>query len=89
MNLVIKNAGETINGQTTGVHERILVRVKKRKASEFRAGQRRFRRATQLKVPVSQAEKDFASDLRVQYGTLYDAFEDASGREDWLPDNTY
>lgn len=42
--------------------------------------------ATQLKVPVSQAEKDFAGDLRVQYGTLYDAFEDASAREDWLPD---
>ncbi len=26
MNLVIKNAGETINGHTTGVHERLLVR---------------------------------------------------------------
>lgn len=26
MNLVIKNASETLNGQTTNVHERILVR---------------------------------------------------------------
>lgn len=43
--------------------------------------------ASQLKVSVNQAEKDFAGDLRVQYGTLYDAFEDASASEEWLPES--
>lgn len=43
--------------------------------------------ASQLNIPVEQAEKDFADDLRKQYGTLYDAFEDASASEDWLPES--
>lgn len=42
--------------------------------------------ATQLNIPVTQAEKQFASDLRARYGTLYDAFEDASASEEWLPE---
>jgi translation initiation factor 2 subunit 1 len=43
--------------------------------------------ASQLKISVENAEKEFAEELREQYGTLYDAFEDASASEDWLPES--
>ncbi len=42
--------------------------------------------ALQLKTPLEQAEREFAGELRAQYGSLYDAFEDASASEDWLPE---
>lgn len=42
--------------------------------------------ATQLSISVDQCEKKFAGDLRERYGTLYDAFEDASASEEWLPE---
>lgn len=42
--------------------------------------------ATQLKISVEQCEKKFAGDLRERYGSLYDAFEDASASEDWMPE---
>lgn len=42
--------------------------------------------AGQLGVSMDSAEKEFASNLREEYGTLYDAFEDASANEDWLPE---
>lgn len=42
--------------------------------------------ASQLSIPLDKAEKQFAGHLREQYGSLYDAFEDASASEDWLPD---
>lgn len=44
--------------------------------------------ASQLKMSVNQAEKDFAANLRKQYGVLYDAFEDASASEDWFPESS-
>ena len=43
--------------------------------------------ASQLKISVENAEKEFAEELREQYGTLYDASEDASASEDWLPES--
>ncbi len=42
--------------------------------------------AGQLDLSVDQAEKKFAGSLRERYGVLYDAFEDASASEDWLPE---
>lgn len=42
--------------------------------------------ASQIGVTVDQAEKQFASDLREHYGALWDAFEDASASEEWLPE---
>ncbi len=42
--------------------------------------------ASQIGISVDQAEKQFASDLREQYGALWDAFEDASASEEWLPE---
>lgn len=42
--------------------------------------------AGQVGMSTEQAEKQFAGKLREQFGTLYDAFEDASASEEWLPD---
>lgn len=42
--------------------------------------------ASQLNISVDKAEKEFAGSLRKQYGSLYDAFEDASASEEWYPD---
>jgi translation initiation factor 2 subunit 1 len=42
--------------------------------------------AAQLKKSVDECEKEFASDLRSRYATLYDAFEDAAVSEEWLPE---
>lgn len=42
--------------------------------------------AGQLNLSTEQAEKKFAGKLREQYGSLYDAFEDASASEEWLPE---
>lgn len=42
--------------------------------------------AAQLDMKPAQCEKEFAGDLRERYGVLYDAFEDASASEEWLPE---
>ncbi len=42
--------------------------------------------AEDLGITVDEAEDEFATFLRKQYGSLYEAFEEAAAEEDWLPE---
>lgn len=42
--------------------------------------------AAQLNTTVEECQKEFSYDLVDRYGNLYDAFEDASASEEWLPE---
>ena len=42
--------------------------------------------AKHLKKTMDECEKEFIGELRTRYPNMYDAFEDASASEDWLPD---
>ena len=80
--------------QSRGYVDLSLKRVndhqKREKISEWKNDQKSEKLleivAKSLKKTPEECDKEFADELRQTYGTLYNAFEDASSNENWMPD---